>query len=162
MCVDGAGSFARDHGAYYIANGKRLGAFGLGFPLRGDGIRGLAGLSDQQGESIRAGDGIAVAIFAGVIHFHGNAREPLNHELARERGVPAGSTSRDIDFVCLAEILLADLHLFEEDLSGVLGDASQSGIAYGARLLIDFLEHEMLKAALFRLDRVPGYALDLP
>ena len=36
-----------------------------------------------------------------------------------------------------------------------------SGVAHGARLLEDLLEHEMLVAALFRHDRVPQNVRDL-
>jgi hypothetical protein len=59
------------------------------------------------------------------------------------------------------ELGFADLHFVEENLAGFLRDAAQRGVADGARLLIDFLEHEMLEAALFRHDRVPGDALRL-
>jgi len=47
-------------------------------------------------------------------------------------------------------------HLFEEDVARILRDPAQRGVANGTRLLIDFLEHEMLEAALFRHDRIPG------
>src|SRR5947209_2188321 len=75
--------------------------------------------------------------------------------------MPTGSTRGDVHFVDLAEILFADLHLLEKYFARVLRDASQSGIADRARLLINFLEHEMLKAALLCLNRVPGNTLDL-
>ncbi len=55
----------------------------------------------------------------------------------------------------------ADFHLVEEDVAGILRDASQRGVAHGAGLLVNLLEHEMLEAALFRHDRVPGDVLDL-
>ncbi len=61
----------------------------------------------------------------------------------------------------LAKFLFRDLHFIEENVAGFLRDAAQRGIADGARLLIDFLEHEMLEAALFRHDRVPGHVLYL-
>ena len=47
-------------------------------------------------------------------------------------------------------------------MASLLRDAAQSGIANRAGLLINFLEHEMLEAALFRQDRIPGHMLDLP
>src|SRR5207245_3800534 len=45
----------------------------------------------------------------------------------------------------------------EENFSGVLRDAAEQSVADGARLLEDFLLHEMLVAALFRHDGVPSY-----
>ena len=57
------------------------------------------------------------------------------------------------------ELGFGDLHLVEEDMAGILRDAAERGVADGARLLVDFLEHEMLEAALFRHDRIPGDVL---
>ena len=45
-------------------------------------------------------------------------------------------------------------------MAGVEGDAAEGGVADGAGLLVDFLEHEVLVAGLFGLDGVPGDALD--
>ena len=54
-----------------------------------------------------------------------------------------------------------DIHLVQEDAAGLLAHAAQRGVADGARLLEDFLEHEMLVAALFRHDGVPQDVRDL-
>ena len=43
-----------------------------------------------------ADDGIAIAELAAVIHFHRNARQLLDHELAGQRGVPAGAAGDDL------------------------------------------------------------------
>ena len=40
-------------------------------------------------------------------------------------------------------------------------DAAQRSVADGAGLLVNFLEHEVLEAGLFRHDRVPGDVLHL-
>ena len=42
----------------------------------------------------------------------------------------------------------------------VEGDAAEGGVADGAGLLVDFLEHEVLVAGLFGLDGIPLDALD--
>src|SRR6185312_426112 len=46
-------------------------------------------------------------------------------------------------------------------MSGFLRNASQGRVANGAGLLENFLEHEMLEAALLCHDRVPGHVLYL-
>ena len=106
-------------------------------------------------------DGIAIAPFAGVIDFDGNAGQAFDHELAGQSGMPTGAAGGDIDFLAALELGFVDVHFVEEDGAGVLRDAAERGVADGARLLINFLEHEVLEAALFRHDRVPGDALGL-
>ena len=75
--------------------------------------------------------------------------------------MPTGSAGDDVDFLRRAEFGLGDFHLVEENVPRVLRNAAQSRIADGARLLVDFLEHEVLEAALFRHDRIPGHVLHL-
>ena len=58
------------------------------------------------------------------------------------------------------QFFVGDLHLAQEDLARVERNAAQRGVANGARLLPDLLEHEVLVAAFFRLDRVPLNAGD--
>ncbi len=62
--------------------------------------------------------------------------------------------------VALTEVGVGDGHVGEEDVAGVGGDAAEDGVADGAGLLVDFLEHEVLVAGFFGLDGVPGDALD--
>src|SRR5215510_5929704 len=53
--------------------------------------------------------------------------------------------------VCLSDVV----HLVEKDAACVERDSSLHRIAHGAWLLVNFLEHEMLEAALFSHDRIP-------
>ena len=59
------------------------------------------------------------------------------------------------------QLFVGNLHLAQEDLARVERDAAQRGVGNGPRLLPDFLEHEVLVAALFRLDRIPLNAREL-
>ena len=81
--------------------------------------------------------------------------------LPASAGVPTGAAGHDLHFSKVAEFVLGDVHLVEENLAGFLRNAAEKGVAHGARLLEDFLLHEMLEAALFRHDRVPGDVLRL-
>ena len=63
-------------------------------------------------------------------------------ETAGLGGVPAGSTSCDVDRPGGLELGLGNLHLIQEDLAGFLRNPSQRGVTHRARLLVDFLEHE--------------------
>ena len=74
--------------------------------------------------------------------------------------MPGGSAGGDGDLGGVAEVVLGDGHVGEEDVPGVGGDAAEDGVADGAGLLVDFLEHEVLVAGLFGLHGVPGDARD--
>ena len=50
--------------------------------LSGNGVGGFAGLGDDEAEVAGVGDGIAVAVFAGVVDIDGDPCQPLDHELA--------------------------------------------------------------------------------
>ena len=95
--VDGAVRFARHHGVDHVADGDSFGAEGDHLALRGKGIGCLAGLRDEQAECVAIGDGIAIAVLAGVVHVDGQAREALDHVLAGKGGVPAGAACGDVD-----------------------------------------------------------------
>jgi len=69
--VDGSGGLARDHGADYVADGERVGAFRFGFALSGDRVGGFTGLRNDQSDRAGIDDGIAVAPFAGVVNLDG-------------------------------------------------------------------------------------------
>ena len=60
----------------------------------------------------------------------------------------------------MAEVVVGDVEVVEEDAAGVEGDAAESGVADGAGLLVDLLKHEVLVAGFFGLYGVPGDALD--
>ena len=150
---------ARDHRTVHIANGQRLGALLLGFPLRGQSVRGFAGLADANREGLGIDDRIAIPELAAVVHFDGNFRELLDHEFAGLPGVPARAAGHDLDLRELAELLLGNVHLVEEHLAGIERHAGEQRVANGAGLLEDFLLHEMLVAALFGHDGVPGDVL---
>ncbi len=159
--VDGAVRFARDHGADHVADGHGLGAERDHLALRGEGVGGLAGLRDEQAQGIAIRDGVAIAVFAGVVDIDGHAGEALDHVFAGEGGVPAGAAGGDVDAGGRGQLFVVDVHFAEEDFAGVERETAERGVADGAGLLPDFLEHEVLVAALFRLDGVPLDAGDL-
>ena len=97
MGVDGAVGVAGDRGADDVADGDGLGAVGDHLALRGEGVGGFAGLGDEQAEGVGVGDGVAIAVLAGVVDVDGDAGEALDHVLAGEGGVPAGAAGGDVD-----------------------------------------------------------------
>ena len=157
---DGALGFAGDGRSDDVADGEGFGAGGDEFALGGEGVGGFSGLGDEEADGFGVDERVAVAVFGGVVDFGAEAGESLDHELAGEAGVPRSSAGGDGDLGAGAEVGLGDFHVGEEDVSGVGGDAAEDGVADGAGLLVDFLEHEVLVAGLFGLHGVPGDALD--
>src|SRR5277367_6022465 len=74
--------------------------------------------------------------------------------------MPARPARDDLHFLEISKFLFGDVHLIEEDFPGFLRNSSKQSVAHGARLLEDFLLHEMLEAVLLSHDRVPGDVLD--
>ncbi len=162
MSIDGTGGLARDHGADHVADGEGARTFGFCLTLGGERVRRFTRLRNDHGERVRLDDRVAVAEFAAVIDFDRNARQLFDHELARERGVPAGAAGDNFHLLEGSELGGRDIHLIEEDAAGILANAAERGIADGARLLENLLEHEMLIAALFRFDGIPKNVRHLP
>src|SRR5690242_4179819 len=156
MGEDGSGGFASDHGAHDVANGEGGRALLLGFALGRDGVRRFARLADADGQRLGVENGIAVAEFAAVIDFDRQTGEPLDHKFSGESRVPTGAASDDANLLEGAELLAADVHIAEINLTGVLGNSAEERIANGSRLFENFFLHEMLIAALFRHDGIPG------
>jgi hypothetical protein len=74
-----------------------FGAEGDHLALGGKGVRGLAGLGDEQAKGVAIGDGIAIAVFARVIDIDGQAGQALDHVFAGQGGVPTGAAGGDVD-----------------------------------------------------------------
>ena len=102
-----AGGFARDHGPDHVTDRQRLRALLLGLPLRGERVRGFAGLRNHDGQRISPDQRIAIAKLAAVIDFHRNSRQPLDHELPGQRRMPTGAAGHDANLAEFLELALA-------------------------------------------------------
>ncbi len=149
------GRFARNHRSHHVANRQRLRAFLFRFALRGEGIGRFARLRNHDRQRLWGNDGVAIAELASVIHFHRNARQPLNNKLARQARMPACAARHNLHLLEGFEIRFRNIHFVQEHAACFLAHAPQHGVFNGARLLKNFLQHEVLIAALFRHDRIP-------
>src|SRR6185503_19416399 len=118
-------------------------------------------LRNHYGERIAAENRIAIAELTAVVDLDRNPRQLFDHELSSQRRMPAGSTCHDFDLPEFAKLFGRDVHLVQENAAGFLSNTAQSSVADGARLLINFFEHEMLVAAFFRHDGIPQNVRDL-
>src|SRR4029078_5120359 len=103
----------------------------------------------------------AITKLGSVIDVYGNARELLDHVLAGESRMPRRAARGDLKRRNAFEVGFGDVvHLVEKHAAGVKRDASLHSVADGTRLLVNFLEPEMLGDAVFRDDRIPRDPLD--
>ena len=145
--IDRAVGFARGHAADHVADGDAARALAARLAQRGQRVRGLTRLGDDDRKLLPGHDRIAVPVFGSVIDFNGHAGERLDQILSDEPGVPR----------CAA--LVGDVQLFQKNPASIQRHAPQNGVAGGGRLLVDLLEHEVLVPAFFRGDRIPHHAL---
>ena len=162
MGQDRSRSFARNHRTLHVADRQCRRAFLLRLTLGRQRVRRFSGLTDANRKRLRIEDRIAIAKFAAVIDFHGNSRQPLNHELPGQTRVPTRPARDDAHIVEAAKLLLGNLHIVQKYFAGVLGNSPEQRVPDRSRLLENFLLHEMLVAALFRHDRIPGNLVSGP
>jgi len=129
------------------------------FALGRERVRRLTGLADGDDQAVLVEDRVAIAEFAAVVHFDGHVRQPFNHKFSGEPCVPARAAGDDFHIVEVAELFLGNVHLVEKHLARFLRNPAEQRVADRARLLENFLLHEMLETALLCHDRVPGDVL---
>src|SRR3989304_3404915 len=91
---------------------------------------------------------------ACLLSGRGHAR--LHEKLADQRGMPAGAAGDEGDLLESLDEARVQAEFLWVSGPRVQGVASQQRVPDGSRLLVNFLQHEVLEALLLHLDRVPG------
>src|SRR4030095_9564431 len=118
-------------------------------------------LGNEDEQTVRQENGIAIPELARVIHFHRDARQRLDHVLADKGGVPTRPESQNGDLLKALPLLVGESNLIETDTVGILRQPAENRVADCGRLFIDFLQHEVAITALLRLSRAPADLLEL-
>jgi hypothetical protein len=117
-------------------------------------------LRHHDAECSLADDRIAVPELRRVFHLHRNARKFLEHQLADQRRVPAGSARRDDDVVDVEELLVREVQAAELGRAVLQDQAAAHRVLDGVRLLENLLEHEVRVSAALDLRQIPVDAVD--
>ena len=156
MGVDDTVALTGDGGVNNVTDTQGPPPLAVGFTQGGQGIGGLTTLTDENGQAVRRDDRITVAELAGDIDFHRYPGNLFEIEFPHQSGMPGGTAGNDEDFLqrrqllfIEAEILKVNIPLFDQSTPG-------NGVGEGARLLVNFLKHEMPVAPFFRHGRAPG------
>ncbi len=117
-------------------------------------------LGDADDEVGAAEDRVAVADLGGDFDLRGELGERFDPVASGHGGVGAGTAGEEVDALDSGDEFIgeADFGAVDEASGGV--NAAAQGVFDGAGLLVDLLEHEVLKTALFGLAGGPGDALD--
>ena len=145
--IGGAG----DGRAYHIADAEEEGP-GLAGKLDGrQGICGLAGLRDGDYHIVRVYDRLAVPELGSVLDLNRDAGEFLDYVFAYQAGVPGSTAGADDKPLGSQQLVSMVDDAGELDGAELRVESALHGGAQGARLLEDFLEHEVRESALLDL-----------
>jgi len=122
-------------------------------PDRFQGVRGFTGLRNGHHQGAAVQHRVAVAEFAGELHFHRQPRPVLDRVFREQPGVIRGAAGDHEYLVDLAQFLVAQSLFVEHDPA--VHEMPQQGVGHRGGLLGDLLEHEVLVAALFGGGQVP-------
>ena len=89
-----------------------------------DGVHGLAGLGDGDGEGLLADNRVAVTELVGELDLHGDAAPVLDGILGDVPGVGGGAAGDDDDLVDAAQDGGVDAHLVELELTALVDAAA--------------------------------------
>ena len=139
-------AFARDGRGRHVDDRKNVLAFALGIAQRGQRVRRLAGLRDDDGEPVALHRRFAIAEFGGDIDVHGQARETLEPVTRDQPRVIGGAASGQRHAV--QRLGVERQFEGQRDLAAghveVMGERAADDLG----LLVDFLRHEMTVLAL--------------
>ena len=112
-------------------------------------ISGFTRLRNGNDHVVWTDDGIAVTEFRSVLHFNRDAGKILKQVFSHQSRMPAGAASYDQDALCGLPFFPVVVDAGHFDFRPGHAHAAADGIQDGIRLLKNFLEHEVVEAALF-------------
>ena len=151
--VDDAVALARHGRAHHVRDAEHLRALYARVADGGQRVGRLARLRHGHHQGGRRDDGVAVAEFAGHLHFRGDARPTLDEVLRDEARMIRRAAGDDVHAVDKVELLQREVQLV--DGQRAVHQAPRQRVADHARLLVDLLQHEVGVAALLGHIEIP-------
>ncbi len=139
--------FPGDGGAHHIHNAQSLQASLLCLPQGRQRIRRLSGLTDDDHQPRRIQNGIPVPELRCQLHPHRDSCQPLQHILHHHTHMVGTAAGHHIDLRNAPQRFLVQSHSIQ--VNAIFLQNRMQRISHGLRLLVNFLHHEMLIAALF-------------
>ncbi|MNJ57350.1 hypothetical protein D3C77_529360 [compost metagenome] len=112
-------------------------------------IRRFAGLADDDYKRLRCDQRRAITVFRSDIILHWNANELLNCRAAHKPSIKCRTTGHDVNAVQAAYFFRCQLQFGKYNLTSAFVDPPSHRVTISLRLLVNFLQHEMIEAAFF-------------
>ncbi len=135
--------FAGNGAPHDVDDGERPMTAAPGLAQRGQRVRRFTGLRDDEQHRVFFQRRVAITKLVRELDFHRQVREFLDEILADERRVPARAARRDHDAINAAEFRRAQVQAPKPRCRAFVIHATAEGVLHRARLLKDFLEHEV-------------------
>ena len=145
----------RNRAADNVGNRQSAGAKTLSLAQCCQRIAGFTALADNNRQAVAVNKRVAVTEFTGNIHLNRHTRQLLQIIFADNACMISGTAGHNKDFIDFTQLLGCPVQLGEADGFCFRIQAASHGIAQSLGLFIDFLQHEMLKAAFFRCFGIP-------
>ena len=137
-----------------VADGYDLSALLAGVTHRHEGIHGLAGLRESHNQGLLVHDGVAVAELMSELDLGGDTAPVLDSVARNLTRVRCGTAGHHDDLIDRAQHGIINIKLVQNEVTFFI-HASHEGLLNGGGLLVDFLLHKRVVAALFRRCGVP-------
>ncbi len=160
MLVDAAVGFARDGGTDDIGYSEDFVALALGFAECGERVDGFAGLAHHEEERVAEERRVTVAKLGGVVAFHGNSGEALDHLLRDSASVQGGAAGAEHETLNAAELAGRNIEATKVGRGTVFGETATQGVFEGNRLLENFLLPEVGVGAHVGVGDIPRDPVD--
>ncbi len=121
----------------------------------------LARLADRDDHLVFGRKGLAVAVFAGDLGLHRNARQALDEGFAHHARVVGGAARHNGELAQQDRLLAGERHTVAPQGEGVGIDIMPQGVRNRAGLLKNFLEHEVVEPFLLSGIHIPADLLNL-
>ena len=137
-----------------VADGYDLSALFAGVTHRHEGIHGLTGLRKSHNQGLLVHDGVAVSELMGKLDLGGDTAPVLDSVARNLTRVRCGTAGHHDDLIDRAQHGIINIKLVQNEVTFFI-HASHEGLLNGGGLLVDFLLHERVVAALFRRCGIP-------
>ena len=145
----------RNRAAHHVRHSQRACAQALRLAQCCQRIARFAALADNNRQAVAVNQRITIAELARDIHLNRHTRQLLQIIFADDACMISSAAGHNENLVDITQLLARPVQLREADGFRLRIQAAGHRIAHSLRLLINLLQHKMLKAALFRSLCVP-------